>query len=172
MAVMNEQSDVIPTPNSGNDDWTKRWLDRALWGYPKLVEACPFSVLADARRRNLEEGESSISESATDASEGQHPELPSGGDTTRNPSQSPSPSHENQASTNEDVHPDVNDVYALEAENHPVDVFVQTTMESRAVSQEPSAELVGGESSVPCSADHMRDLQGLECTDKFVEENA
>ena len=52
---MSEQSDVILTPNSHDDDFLKRALDRHLWGYPKLVDACPFSVLADVRRKNLED---------------------------------------------------------------------------------------------------------------------
>ena len=52
---MSEQSDVILTPNSYDDGFLERWLDRVLWGYPKLVDACPFSVLADVRRKNLED---------------------------------------------------------------------------------------------------------------------
>ena len=127
----------------------------------------------------MEEREKSVrplptlqSESATDASERQHPELPGGGDITQHPIQPPTPSRANQVSTVEDLHPDVHDVYIYEAEHHPVEVSVQTAMESRAVSQEPSAELVDGESSVPCSTDHMRDLQGLERTDELVEEKA
>ena len=52
---MSEQNDVILTPNRGNDDILKRVLDQLLWGYPKLVDACPFSVLADVRRKNLED---------------------------------------------------------------------------------------------------------------------
>ena len=59
--MMSEQSDVILTPNSYDDDFLKRALDRHLWGYPKLVDAFPFSVLADVRRQKLEERETSAS---------------------------------------------------------------------------------------------------------------
>ena len=54
---MSEQSDIILTPSSYGDDLLKWELDRLLWGYPKLVDTCPFSVLADVRRKNLEERE-------------------------------------------------------------------------------------------------------------------
>ena len=48
---MNEQSDAILTPNSDDDDFLKRVLDRRLWGYPKLVDAA-FRV--KDRIRNIE----------------------------------------------------------------------------------------------------------------------
>ena len=59
--MMSEQSDVTLTPNSFGDDSLKWVLDRLLWGYPKLVDACPFSVLADVRRQKFEERETSAS---------------------------------------------------------------------------------------------------------------
>ena len=96
---MDGQSDVILTPNSHDDDFLKRALDRHLWGYPKLVDACPFSVLADVRRKNLEERKkrtwplpSIHSESAPDASGGRPTEL-RGGDITQDPSLPYSPPH-------------------------------------------------------------------------------
>ena len=87
-------------------------LVRVLWGYPKLVDACPFSVLADVRKKNMEEQET------TDGPEGRHPELPGGGDTTRYPSPPYSPSRENQASMESDAHPDVHGVYNQEDRHH------------------------------------------------------
>ena len=125
---MSEQSDVILTPNSYDDDFLKRALDRRLWGYPKLVDACPFSVLADVRRKNLEEREKILgslpaihSESAPDASGGRSTEIPGGGDIIRAPSLTHSPSHEDRAFTNENVNPDIHGVYTNEAENYPKD---------------------------------------------------
>ena len=112
MAVMSEQSDVILTPNSYSydDDFLKRWLDRHLWGYPKLVDACPFSALADVRRKNLEEREKILgslpaihSESAPDASGGRPTEIPGGGDIAQDPNLPHSPSREDRAFTNEDA---------------------------------------------------------------------
>ena len=52
---MSEQSDAILTPNSIDEDSLKQDLDRYLWGYPKLVDACPFFVLTDVWGQNLEE---------------------------------------------------------------------------------------------------------------------
>ena len=125
---MSEQSDVILTPDSYNDDFLKRCLFRHLWGYPKLVDACPFSVLADVRRQKEEEREKTApplpaihSESAPDVSGGRPTEIPGGGDITRDPSLPHSPPHEDQAFTNEDVNPDVHGVYTNEAEDHPED---------------------------------------------------
>ena len=115
---MSEQSDVILTPNRFNDNSLKLWLDRHLWGYPKLVDACLFSVLADERRKNLEEREertwslpSIHSDSASDASRGQRTEIPGGGDIPQGPSLPHSPPHEDQAFTNENVNPDIHGVY-------------------------------------------------------------
>ena len=123
---MSEQSDVILTPNSYDDDFLKRWLDRHLWGYPKLVDACPFSVLADVRRKNLEEREKILgslpaihSKSAADASGGQRTEIPGGGDIARDWSLSHTPPYEDEAHANEDVNPDIHGVYTNETENHP-----------------------------------------------------
>ena len=89
---MSVQSDVILTPNSFDDDFLKRWLNRHLWGYPKLVGECPFSVLTDVRQQNLEAIRETIwqpqtihSESARDASEGRPTEIPDGGDITQDP---------------------------------------------------------------------------------------
>ena len=129
---MSEQSDIILTPNSVNDDFLKRALDRRLWGYPKLVDACPFCVLADVRRQNLEEREKRAwslpfihLESATNVPEGQHRELPGGGDITRDPSLPPS-LRKGQVSANENVHSDITDLHTYEAENHPEDDSVQS----------------------------------------------
>ena len=110
--MMSEQSDVILTPNSYDDGFLERWLDRVLWGYPKLVDACPFSILAVVRKQKIEEREKSAKpipaihlETDTDAQEEQHPELPGGGNITRDPILPPSSPLEDQASTNEIVHP-------------------------------------------------------------------
>ena len=84
--MTSEQSDVILTPSSYDDDFLKRRLDRRLWGYPKLVDACPFSVLADVRKQNSEIARllpTIHSESAPDASGGLPTEIPGGGDKTR-----------------------------------------------------------------------------------------
>ena len=115
---MSEQSDVILTPNSYDNDFLKRWLDRHLWGYPKLVDACPLSVLADVRGKNLEEREKSApplpaihSESAPDASGRRPTEILGGGDIPQGPSLPHSPSHGDQAFTNENVNPDIHGVY-------------------------------------------------------------
>ena len=126
--MMSEQSDVTLTPNSYDDDFLKWGLDRLLWGYPKLVDACPFSVLADVRGKNLEEREKSApplpaihSESAPDASGGRPTEIPGGGDIARDWSLSHAPPYEDEAHANEDVNPDIHGVYTNEAENHPED---------------------------------------------------
>ena len=131
---MSEQSGVILTPNSVNDDFLKRALDRHLWGYPKLVDACPFSVLADVRRKNLEEREKILgslpaihSESAPDAPGGRPTEIPGGGDIAQDPSLPHSPSHEDQAFTNENVN---HSVYTNEAENYPKDDSEQSVTQS------------------------------------------
>ena len=138
---MSEQSDVILTPNSDDDDFLKRWLDRHLWGYPKLVDACPFSVLADVRRKNLKERMKILgslpaihSESAPDVSGGRPTEIPGVGDITRGSSLPHSPPHEDQAFTNEDVNPDVHGVYTNEAEDHPEDHSEQSVTQSVQVS--------------------------------------
>ena len=75
--MMSEQGDVILTPCSYGDGELKPSLDGLLWGYPKLVDACPFSVLSNVRNQKLEERPESAwplpvthSESAPDASEG------------------------------------------------------------------------------------------------------
>ena len=135
--MISEQSDVILTPNSHDDDFLKRALDRHLWGYPKLVDACPFSVLADVRRQNLEERKkrtwplpSIHSESAPDASGGRPTEIPGGGDITRDPSLPHSPPHEDQAFTNENVNPDIHGVYTNVVENHPEDDSEQSVTKS------------------------------------------
>ena len=89
---MSEQSDVILTPNSYmyDNDFLKRWLDRHLWGYPKLVDACPFSVPTDVRKHKIQEREKSTrslpanhSESSSDASGVRPTEIPGVGDITR-----------------------------------------------------------------------------------------
>ena len=134
---MIEQSDAILTPNSYSYDFLKRWLDRYLWGYPKLVDACPFCVLADVRRQKLEERETSASplpaiqlESAPDASGWRPTEIPGGGDIPQEPSLTHSPSSEDQAFTNENVNPDIHGVYADEVENHPEDDSEQSVTQS------------------------------------------
>ena len=133
---MSEQSDVILTPDSYIDGYFELWLGRHLWGYPKLVDACPFSVLADVRRKNLEERKKRTwplpfihSESAPDASGGRPTEL-RGGDITQDPSLPYSPPHQDQAFTNENVNPDIHGVYADEVENHPEDDFEQSVTQS------------------------------------------
>ena len=158
MAEISEQSDDILTPNSYDDDFLKRWLDRHLWGYPKLVDACPFSVLADVRRKNLEEREKSApplpaihSESAPDASGGRSTETPGGGDITRDPGLPHSPPHEDLVFTKEDVNPDIHGVYTDEAENHPEDHSEQPVAKSVQVSV---GEIVAGRHSVPYDTEH------------------
>ena len=158
MAAMSEQSDVILTPNSYDDDFLKRWLDRHLWGYPKLVDACPFSVLADVRRKNLEEREKILgslpaihSESSPDASGGRPTEIPGVGDITRDPSLPHSPPHEDQAVTNENVNSDIHGVYTDEAENHPEDDSEQSVTQSVEVSV---GEIVADRTSVPYDTEH------------------
>ena len=153
MAVMSEQSDVILTPSSYGDDLLKWELDRHLWGYPKLVDACPFSVLADVRRKNLEEREKILgslpaihSESAPDASGGRPTEIPGGGDIAQDPSLPHSPSHEDQAFTNENLNPDIHGVYTNEAENYPKDDSEQSVTQSAQVSE---GRFVADRRSVP-----------------------
>ena len=141
MAVMSEQSDVILTSNSHDDGFLERWLDRVLWGYPKLVDACPFSILAVVRKQKIEEREKSApplpaihSESAPDASGGRFTEIPGGGDITRDPGLPHSPPHEDQVFTNEHMNPDIHGVYINEAENHPDDDSEQSVAQSVQVS--------------------------------------
>ena len=149
------------TPNSYDDDFLKRWLDRHLWGYPKLVDACPFSVLADVRRKNLEEREKILgslpaihSESAPDASGGRPTEIPGGGDIAQDPSLPHSPPHEDQTFTNENVNPDIHGVYANEAENHPENDSEQSITQSVEVSV---AEIVAERHSVPYDTNHTQE---------------
>ena len=158
---MSEQSDVILTPNSYDDDFLKRWLDRHLWGYPKLVDACPFSVLADVRRKNLEERKKSAqplptihSESAPDASGGRPTEIPGGGDIAQDPNLLHSPSREDRAFTNEDVNPDIHGVYTNETENHPEDDSEQSVTQNVQVSV---GEIVADRHSVPYNTEHTQE---------------
>ena len=153
--MMSEQSDVILTPKSYmyHNDFLKEWLDRYLWGYPKLVNACPFSVLADVRRQKLEERETSASplpaiqlESAPDASGGRPTEIPGGGDITRDWSLSHTPPYEDEAHANEDVNPDIHGVYTNEAENHPEDDSQQSVTQSAQISE---GRFVADRRSVP-----------------------
>ena len=121
---MDGQSDVILTPNSSGQKWLEWALARYLWGYPKLVKACPSSALLQIREKNLKEQkkkerETNVLGLATDASEGRHPELPG---TTRSQSRSPAPSRGDQVSTDENMHPDVHGVYTFEAASHPGDI--------------------------------------------------
>ena len=155
---MSEQSDIILTPDRGNDDSLKWCLDRHLWGFPKLVDACPFSALADVRRKNLEEREKILgslpaihSESAPDASGGRSTEIPGGGDIAQDPSLPHSLSHEDQAFTNENVNPDIHGVYTNEVENHPEDDSEQSVTQSVEVSV---GEIVADRHSVPYDTEH------------------
>ena len=157
MAGINEQSDVILTPNSVKDDFLRRALDRRLWGYPKLVDACPFSVLADVRRKNLEEREkilgslpAILSESAPDASGGR----PGGGDIAQDPSLPHSPLHEDQALTNENLSPNIHGVYTDEVENHPEDDSEQSVTQNVQVSV---GEIVADRHSVPHNTEHTQE---------------
>ena len=138
---MSEQSDVILTPNSIDDDSLKWWLDRHLWGYPKLVDACLFSVLADERKKNLEEREKSApplpaihSESAPDASGRRPTEILGGGDITQDPGLPHSPPHEDRTLSNENLNPDIHGVYTDEVENHLEDDSEQSVAQSVQVS--------------------------------------
>ena len=149
------------TPNSYDDDFLKRWLDRHLWGYPKLVDACPFSVLADVRRQKLEERETSASplpaiqlESAPDASGGRPTEIPGGGDITRDPGLPHSPPHEDRTLSDENVNPDIHGVYTDEAENHPEDHSEQSVTQSVEVSV---GEIVADRHSVPYDTEHTQE---------------
>ena len=141
MAVMSEQSDVILTPDSYNDDFLKRCLFRHLWGYPKLVDACPFSVLADVRRQKEEERKKSAqplptihSGSAPDASGRRPTEILGGGDITQDPGLPHSPPHEDRTLSNENLNPDIHGVYTDEVENHPEDDTEQSVTQSVQVS--------------------------------------
>ena len=153
MVVMSGQSDAILTPNSDDDDFLKRWFDRRLWGYPKLVDACLFSVLADVRRKNLKERMKILgslpaihSESAPDASGGRSTEIPGGGDIAQDPSLPHSPSHEDQAFTNENADPDIHGVYTNVVENHPEDDAEKSVTPSVQLSV---GEIVADRHSVP-----------------------
>ena len=161
MAAMSEQSDVILTPNSYDDGDLKRELDRRLWGYPKLVDACPFSVLADVRRKNLEEREKILgslpaihSESAPDVSGGRPTEIPGGGDITRDWSLSHTPPYEDEAHANEDVNPDIHGVYTNEAENHPENDSEQSVTQSAQLSV---GEIAADRHSVPYDTEHTQE---------------
>ena len=160
---MSEQSDVILTPNSYmyDNDFLKWELDRHLWGYPKLVDACPFSVLADVRRKNLEEREKILgslpaihSESSPDASGGRPTKMPGGGDIIRDPSLTHSLSHEDRAFTNENVNPNIHGVYTNEAENYPKDDSEQSVTQSVQVSV---GEIAGDRHSVPYDTGHTQE---------------
>ena len=158
---MSEQSDVILTPDSYNDDFLKRCLFRHLWGYPKLVDACPFSVLADVRRKNLEEREKILrslpaihSESSPDVSGGRPTKIPGGGDITRLPSLPHSPPHEDRTLSDENVNPDIHGVYTDEAENHPEDDSEQSVTQNVEVSV---GEIVDDRHSVPYDTEHTQE---------------
>ena len=139
--MMSEQSDDILTTNSIDDDFPKRVLGGILWGYPKLVDMCPLSILTDVRKQKIQEREKSTrplpashSESASDASEGRPTEIPGVGGITRGPSLPHSPPHEDQIFTNENMNPDIHGVYINEAENHPDDDSEQSVAQSVQVS--------------------------------------
>ena len=158
---MSEQSDVILTPNSYDDDFLKRALDRLLWGYPKLVDGCPFSVLADVRRKNLEERNKSApplptihSESAPDASGGRPTEILGGGDIPQELSLPHSPPHEDRTLSTENVNPDIDGVYTDEVENHSEDDSEQSVTQSVEVSV---GEIVADRHSVPCDTEHTQE---------------
>ena len=117
--------------------------------------------MADVRRQNLGKREKRAwslptihLESATDVPEGQHPELPGGGDITQDPSLPHSPSHEDQAFTNENVNPDIHGVYTNEAENHPENDSEQSITQSVEVSV---AEIVAERHSVPYDTNHTQE---------------
>ena len=157
---MSEQNDVILTRNSYDDDFLKRWLDRHFWGYPRLVDTCPFFVLADVRRQNLEERKkrtwplpSVHLESAPDASGGRPTEI-RGGDITQDPSLPHSPPHEDRVFTNENVNPDIHGVYTDEAENHPEDHSEQSVTQS---TQASVGEIVAVRHSVPYDTGHTQE---------------
>ena len=159
--MMSEQSDIILTPDRGNDDSLKCCLDRHLWGFPKLVDACPFSALADVRRKNLEEREKILgslpaihSESSPDASGGRPTKMQGGGDIIRDPSLTHSPSHEDRAFTNENVNPNIHGVYTNEAENYPKDDSEQSVTQSVQVSV---GEIVADRHSVPYDTENTQE---------------
>ena len=87
-------------------------------------------------------------ESATDVPEGQHPELPGGGDITQDPSLPPS-LRKDQVSANENVHSDVTDLHTYEAENHPENDSVQSVTQSITVVQDLVGERLPDRHSVP-----------------------
>ena len=159
--MMSEQSDDILTTNSIDDDFPKRVLGGILWGYPKLVDACPFCVLADVRRQNLEEREKRAwslpfihLESATNVPEGQHPESPGGGDITRDPGLPHSPPHEDRTLSNENLNPDIHGVYTDEVENHPEDDSEQSVTQSVQVS---GKKIAADRHSVPYDTGHTQE---------------
>ena len=158
---MSEQSDVILTPNSDDDDFLKWWLDRHLWGYPKLVDACPFSVLSDVRRKNLKERMKILgslpaihSETAPDASGGRSTEIPGGGDITRDLGLPHSPPHEDRTLPNENLNPDIHGVYTDEVENHPEDDTEQSVTQSVQVSV---GKIVADRHSAPHDTGHTQE---------------
>ena len=158
---MSEHSGVILTPNSYDNDSLKWYLGQRLWGYPKLVDACPFSVLADVRGKNLEEREKILgslpaihSESAPDASGGRPTEIPGGGDIAQDPNLLHSPSREDRAFTNEDVNPDIHGVYTNETENHPENDSEQSVTQRFEVSV---GEIVADRHSVPYDTGHTQE---------------
>ena len=155
--MMSEQSDVILTPSSYGDDVLKWWLDRHLWGYPKLVDACPFSVLADVQKQNSEIARplpTIHSESAPDASGGRSIEIPGGGDITRDPGLPHSPPHEDRTLSTENVNPDIDGMYTDEAENHPEDDSEQSVTQS---TQASVGEIVADRHSVPYDTGHTQE---------------
>ena len=159
--MMSEQSDVILTPDSYIDGYFELWLGRHLWGYPKLVDACLFSILADVRRKNLEERGKSApplpaihSESAPDASGGRPTEIPGGEDIPQEPSLTHSPSHEDQAFTNENADPDIHGVYTNVVENHPEDDSEKSVTQSVQLSV---GEIVADRHSVPYDTENTQE---------------
>ena len=159
--MMSEQSDDILTTNSIDDDFPKRVLGGILWGYPKLVDMCPLSILTDVRKQKIQEREKSTrplpashSESTSDASEGRPTEIPGGGDITQDSSLPHSSPHEDQASTNENVNPDIHGVYTDKAENHPEDDSEKSVTQSVQLSV---GEIVADRHSVPYDTEHTQE---------------
>ena len=85
--------------------------------------------------------------------EGQHRELPGGGDITRDPSLPPS-LRKGQVSANENVHSDITDLHTYEAENHPEDDSQQSVTQSAQLSV---GEIVADRHSVPYDTEHTQE---------------
>ena len=115
------QSDNILTLVSYDDDWLKKVLVRLLWGYPKLVDSLPFSVLANARRQILQAR--NHLHSAQHPADAHHTDP----DTNR---------MERSDSLSMDIYDDES-LPSYDAENHPGNDFEQTATQNTPMRYDP-----------------------------------